>query len=100
MLAKLTPDDYSSPDYSVPHKLFMRAYIEQIGYLRERERQLLFDYLGIVDFNNGWVIDENKIRLGNIADRHQLRDEQSVTNRFRKIIEDVRTELKKNGWIE
>ena len=59
-----------------------------------------FDYLGIVDFACGWVINENKIRHGDVADRHQLRDEQSITNHYHKIIAEVRVALEKQGWIE
>lgn len=38
--------------------------------------------------------------LADIADKHQLQDEQSVTNRFRKIVDGIRAELKKQGWID
>ena len=97
--AKLTPDEFASPEYVVLHKLFTEVYLAQVDDLRERDKRLLFDYLGIVDFNRGWVIDKNKIRLADIADKHQLRDEQSVTNRFRKIVAALRAELEKQGWI-
>jgi hypothetical protein len=37
--------------------------------------------------------------LGDIADKHQLRDEQSVSNRFRKIMDGIRAELERQGLI-
>lgn len=94
-LGKRTLDIHSSPEHIVLHDMFMATLLEAIENLRERDRQLLFDYLGIVDFSHGLVIDESKIRLADIADKHQLRDEQSVTNRFNRIIDDIRAELEK-----
>ena len=41
-----------------------------------------------------------KVRLAYIADKHQLRDEQSVTNRYKKIYAGLREELEKQGWLE
>jgi len=98
--AKLTPDDFLSPEHVVLREMFNSACFEQVERLRERDKCLLYDYLGIVDFSCGWVIDKSKIRYGDIADKHQLRNEQSVTNRYRKIIAEVRAGLEKQGWIE
>lgn len=95
---KGTPDIYSPPEYIILRDIFMAVYLGSIENLRERDRQLFFDYLGIVNFARGWVIDKKKIRLGDIADKHHLRDEQSITNRFRKIVAELRYELEKQGW--
>lgn len=82
------------------HDIFIATHLKFVENLRLRDKQLLYDYLGIVDFNRGWVIPKNKIRYGDIADKYQLRDEQSVTNRFRKIAAGLMVELKKEGWID
>lgn len=97
--AKLTPDEFSSPDIIVPHEMFVQACLKLIENLWSRDRQLLYDYLGIVDFERGWMIPENKIRYGDIADKHQLRDEQSVTNRYKQIVAELRMQLEWYGWI-
>ncbi len=98
--AKLTPDSFASPDHIIPHKAFIQVYLKRIEDLRLRDKQLLFDYLGIVNHERGWVIDKRKIRFGDIADKHQLRDEQSVTNRYRRIVANLREELERQGWLE
>ncbi len=98
-LGKRTLDMFSSPEHILVHNAFEKAYTDMAKALRLRDRELLFDYLGIIDFERGYVINRKKIRLGDIADKHQLRDEQSVTNRYKKITSELRAELEKQGWI-
>ncbi|GHU81774.1 hypothetical protein AGMMS50284_2690 [Clostridia bacterium] len=96
--AKRTPIEYAAPDYLLLKSIFWDALLDILEKLRRRDYMLLTDYLGIDCPYCGRV--HKPPFLGDIADKHQLRDEQSVTNRFRKIVEGIRIELEKQGLIE
>jgi hypothetical protein len=96
--AKRTPAEYSSPDYLVLQGMFWDAVFETLGGLRRRDYSLLLDVLGIDCPYCGRA--HRKPFLGDIADKHQLRDEQSVTNRYNRIMDGIRAELERQGFIE
>jgi hypothetical protein len=96
--AKRTPIEYAAPDYLLLQSVFWDAVLDILENLRRRDYMLLMDYLGIDCPYCGRV--HRPPFLGDIADKHQLRDEQSVTNRFRKIVDGIRLELEKQGWLE
>jgi len=89
-------DTYPSPESIVIRCELYEAIIDEIEKLRFRDSKLLLDYLGIDCLYCGRVSEPKPI--ADIADEHQLRDEQSVTNRFRGICGRLRVELEKLGW--
>lgn len=95
--AKLALDPYSNPADIVPRALLYDALVEQIEALRPRDRELLLDYLGIACLHCGQV--QKRVPLSGLADKLQLRDEQSVARRVRKIAEELRKGLREQGWI-
>jgi DNA-directed RNA polymerase specialized sigma subunit len=96
--AKRTPIEYAAPDYLLLQNVFWEAVLDILENLRRRDYMLLTDYLGIDCPYCGRV--HRPPFLGDIADKHQLRDEQSVTNRFRKIVNGIRVELERRGLID
>jgi hypothetical protein len=96
--AKRTPTEYSAPDYLVLNNMFWNAVFDFLDGLRRRDYSPLMDVLGIDCPYCGRV--HRAPFLGDIADKHQLRDEQSVTRRFNKIMDGIRAELEKQGFIE
>lgn len=89
-------NSYAPPDKMVIRQARYYAIIAELEKLRHKDYSLLMDYLGIDCPYCGQVYTPPQ--LSDIADKHQLRDEQSVTNRFRKIAEKLRDELRKQGW--
>jgi hypothetical protein len=78
--------------------MFYNTVVEEIDKLRHRDRKLLEDYLGIACLHGGR--GKRKAPKADIADKLQLRDEQSVDSNYRRIIGGLRSELVKQGWIE
>jgi DNA-directed RNA polymerase specialized sigma subunit len=95
--AKRTPNDYDSPETVLLRREFELTYIQAVDALPLADRELLFDCLGIDSLVTGNI--KPKFPMGDIADKHQLRDEQSVSARLGKICRVLREELRKQGWI-
>jgi DNA-directed RNA polymerase specialized sigma subunit len=91
-------DIYSSPERIVLNAMRYDDMVDELEKLPDEERQFVLDYLGIRCLYCGRIGDKKP--LSELADDMQLRDNQSVTARFRKLIGILAVEMEKLGWIE
>jgi len=92
-------DIYDSPEYLVLEKLFYEALVIAVDELPRKESRLICGYYGLERHENRFTEIE-PIPKQILAARLHIGKIQAVDDNVRRAVALLRTELKKQGWIE
>lgn len=98
-LVERVGDIRSNPEYIVLKKMLYEAIAASVDELAYKDKRVILSYCGLERIGE-WFEEVEKMSKEDLAGRLHVGGAQAVDDNFRRAIQALRVELKKQGWIE